>query len=403
MTSSRAVLLTLCASLVLAADARARGTEIGGGACCAVAADARAGDTKIGGGASRAVTADTRAQDTKIVLRGPAARGVSVVAGAPATASGRRVSLPTAGVAIAGSTATVDHRGTLTLRAGKRSVKLTALRVTVGRRSVLSARLGGVRRTVARIAAPPTRRAVDAAGTYVTEAPLMLTAAISRRLGVPRGRLGTIDLEASATPAPSGTDIPGAPSAPTVTGPPTPGGSTTAPRPVAAVSITGGAVRWSPRLSWLNYLASSGEADGVSAQAPATYDASALTFSFPITGGWFDAATGAAVIETSGASDFRWVEHALDLSFADWTFDLASTTPKAVVTVQRASGAAKKTIGSRQPIGLVKPGGIAPEVSGSTITWSGVPLTLAAEGVALYRAYLYDSDQGRFTISATLG
>jgi hypothetical protein len=365
MTSFRAVLLALCASLAIAADAHA--------------------------------------QDTKIVLGGPVAKQLRVFAGAPASVLGRRVALPTTTVRVSGATATVDHRGTLTLRAGKRSVQLTALRVTVGRRSTLSARVGPTRRTVATIAAPATLRAVDAAGTYVTEAPLTLTARIARRLGVPRGRLGRIDLEASVTPAAGGPDIPGAPAAPTVTGPPTRGGATTAARPATATTIAGGTVRWSPRVSWLNYLASSGEADSVSARPPAIYDPAALTYTFPITGGWFDAATGAAVIQTAGASDFRWAAHSLDLSLADWTFDLASPTPKAVVTVRRASGAPKRTIASRQPVGLIRPGGITPAVSATSVTWTGVPMTLAAEGVALYRAYLYNSDQGRFAIDATLG
>jgi hypothetical protein len=364
MTSLRAVLLALSASLLLAAPAGA--------------------------------------QDTTIDLGGPAARALTVVAEKPASAAHGRVMLAPTRVTIKGSTATVDHGGALTLRAGRRALRLTALRVTVGRHSSLTARVAGRRRTVATIAASPARRAVDAAGTYVTEAPLRLTKAFARRLGVKPGRLGTIDLEAAATPS-SGNDIPGAPAAPTVTGPPTPGGQTAAASPAAAVAITGGTVRWAPRVSWLNYLASSGEADSVSAQAPATYDGATLTYALPITGGWFDASTGRAVIDTTGGSAFRWAGHALDLAFADWTFDLASATPKAIVTVQRASGAPKRTIGSRQPVGLVKLDGVTPTVAGSTVTWTDVPMTLAAEGVALYRAYLYDSDQGKVTISATLG
>jgi hypothetical protein len=364
MTSCRLVLLSICAALVLVAPARA--------------------------------------QDTKLVLNGPAATGVRAVAGTPATVSGRRISLPTRGVAIHGATATVDHAGTLTLRAGARSLRLTALRVTVGRRSSLSARVGGTRRTVATIAAPATRRSVQATGTYITQAPLTLTAAFARRLGVARTRLGTIDLEASATAPAGGSDIPGAPPAPTVTGPPTPGGATIATRPAGARAIAGGTVRWSPRVSWLNYLASSGEADSVSAAPPATYDASTLTYGLPITGGWFDPGSGAAVIETAGSSDFRWAGHSLDLSFAGWTFDLASSTPKAVATVQRASGAPKRIIGRRQPIGLLDRAALTPAVSGATVTWADVPMTLSAEGVTLYRAYLYGSDEGRLTIDATL-
>jgi len=352
--------------------------------------------------ASLVLAAPAAAQNTLIELSGPAAQSFTVSAGKPATAARSKVTLPPVQVTVKGSTATVRHGGTLTLRAGRRALKLSAVQVTVGKRSRLSANVGGVRRTVATITAPSTRRGVDPAGTYLTEAPLRLTAAFAKRLGVKPGRLGRIDLEAAATQE-AAPNIPGAPSAPTVTGPPTPGGATTATRPAAAATITGGTVRWAPRPSWLNYLASSGEANGVSAQAPATYDPDTLTYTFPITGGWFDAATGGAVIDTAGATDFRWSNHSLDLSFADWTFDFASATPKAVITVRRASGSPKKTIGTRQPVALVRLNGVAPTISGSTVTWTDVPMSLAAEGVGLYRAYLYNSPQGKVTISATLG
>jgi hypothetical protein len=352
--------------------------------------------------ASLALVATASAQDTIIQLGGPAARAHIVEAAKPASAQGGRVELPLGRVTIAGSTATVEQGGSLTLRAGRRSLKLTALRVTVGRHSKLTARVGGARRTVATIAAPAARRAVGAAGTYVTEAPLRITAAIARRLAVKPGRLGTIDLEAVAVPQ-TASDIPGAPPTKTVTGPPTPGGATVATRPAGATTISGGTVRWSPRTSWLNYLASSGDPGSVGVGAPATYDANALTYTFPITGGWFDAATRGAVVDTAGASDFRWTGHALDVSFADWTFDLAGATPKAVITVKRASGAAKQAVGSRQPVGLIRLNGVTPTVSGSTVTWADVPLRISAEGVPLYRGYLYDADQGTFTISATLG
>ena len=361
---------------------------------------------------SLVLAAPADAQDTRIVLGGPAAKGLSaagvtVTAKRPATVSRGRVILPPTAVAITGATATVDHAGALTLRAGRRSVTLRTLRVTIGARSSLSAQVGGTRRTIATIAAPAPRRAVDSAGTYLTEAPLVLTGAIVRLLraelkrpALRAGRLGRIDLEASAAPA-GGDDLPGAPTAPTVTGPPTPGGATTSTRPASAVTITGGTVRWAPRASWVGYLASSGEADSAAAQAPAVWDAAAQAYTLPISGGWFDAATGGALVATAGATDFRWTSHSLDLSFADWTFDLAAPTPKAVVTAQRA--AVKGVVGTRQPIGLVRLNGVAPTVSGSTVTWSDVPMSLAAEGVTLYRAYLYDSDEGRLTISATLG
>ncbi len=351
------------------------------------------------------------AQDTVIVLKGPGARaladqGVRVGAVAPARKRARRITLPLGETTISGATATVRQRGALRLRAGRRSVVLRDLTVTVGRRSTVSARVGGRTRTVAAIDAPAARRSVQPTGTYVTEAPLRLTASTVRLLrrelrrpGLRGGRLGTIDLEAATTPAPSGTEIPGAPDVVTVTGPPTPGGGTVAARPAGAVSITGGTVHWSPRQSWLGYLESGDEPAG--AVPPATLADG--TYAFPVTGGWYDPATGATVVDTAGGTVFRYPTRFLDMRFANWTWDLASPTPKAVATVERATGVKPGVVGSRQPILLLKPGATRPTVEGSTLTWASVPATLSAEGVPVFRAYLYDTDQGSLTISATLG
>src|SRR5690606_22118057 len=112
------------------------------------------------------------------------------------------------------------------------------------------------------------------------------------------------------------------------------GGATVAPRPAGAVSITGGEVRWSPRGTWLGYLQSGGEP--ASAGAPTTFDGA--TYAMPITGGWYDPASGGTVVETAGSTTFRYPAHSIDMRFADWTWDLAGTTTKAVATVQHATG-----------------------------------------------------------------
>ncbi len=350
------------------------------------------------------------AQDTTVVLGGPAAKelraqGVKLRAVRPAKAGAKRIVLPAAKVGVTGSTAVVAHAGAIALRAGKRTVTLRELRERVGARSTLSATIGGKRRTLATIAAPSARRSVQPTGTYVTESPLVLTGAAVRMLrrelrkpGLRTGRLGTIDLEAQVTASTTSpdSDIPGAP-APTVTGPPTPGGATPSARPASAVTIAGGTVRWSPRESWLGYLAS---AEGASAQAPATFDG--RTYTLPITGGWYDPATGAGVVDTAGTAVFQYLSHSLDMAFAAWSYDLGGPAPKAVATVERASGANASLIGSRQPVALITPG-VAPVANATSVTWTDVPLTLSGEGVPIYRAYLYGSDQGKITIAATLG
>jgi len=334
------------------------------------------------------------AQPTMLVLDRGAP--VAVRAIAPATSTSRAAALPTRAVAIRGHPATVSHRGGLRVRAGRRVVVLSAIRVRVARRSFLSARVGGKRRQVLAIAAPATRRTVDAGGTSITRAPARLTrsgAALLRAPGLRGRRIATIDLDADATTA-----QPGAPVAPSVAGPPTPGGATLTARPATAVSVTGGRVRFTPRASWLGYLQ---QGEGASAEDGAAFDGTAYTL--PISGGWFDRATGRGVIATTGTTRFRYSAHGIDTAYAGWTYDLAAPAPKAVATVARDASGAPGVEGSRRPIQLVKGAGPAALGAGeATATWTDLPLTLSAEGVDLFRAYLYDSDQGRVTIEASL-
>ena len=228
-----------------------------------------------------AAAAPAAAQPTRIALDGRA--GLTVTAVAPAKASSRGAALPTRTVTVAGPRATVAHRrGGLRLRSRERTVELSAIRVRVGARSALTARVAGERRRLFVIAAPATRRTVDATGTSITDAPLRLTrsgaALLRERLRAPAirtGRFGRIDLDADATTAPAGT-----PTAPTVTGPPTPGGATLTARPAGAVAIVGGSVRWSPRASWLGYLQ---QGEGASAEGGATLDGA--TYILPVSGG----------------------------------------------------------------------------------------------------------------------
>jgi hypothetical protein len=417
--------------------------------------------------ATGAAASTAAAQDTRIVLGGPAAQslaaqGVTVAAGKPAVVRRGRLTLPVASVRIVGGAgfarvgdggspvrgslgpagaggraaaigggsslgrgsralagaaaaasvrAVVAHGGTLRLRAGGRTVVLSSLRVTVGSRSTLSAVVDGRRRTVATIVAGPNLRDVEPTGTYVTEAPLSLAGPAVRLLrvalhrpGLRGGRLGTIDVQAStsATPKADAPDLPGAPAAPTVTGPPTPGGATLATRPASAITITGGTVAWAPRASWLGYLQGGGAGAGATAQDGATFDGTSYTLR--IHDGWFDPASGAAVVSTTGTTRFSYRSHSIDMAFSDWAYDLTGATPKAVAKVVAANGSAK-LVGAREPVALVKRGATRPVVDADahTVTWTAIPLTLSAEGVALYRAYLYDSDQGAIAVTATTG
>ncbi len=165
----------------------------------------------------------TAADRTTVQLGGAGAKGLVAgqgrhVALSGATLRGSRLSLPVRGVAVRGGTATITHRGAWTVRAGKRSVRLTDVRLTVGSRSRLTARIGARRYTVATLFAPASVRRVTAVGAALDRAPATLTAAAARQLRTrlklrrtPKGRLGTISV------ATGGVTVAGDPSAPAPT------------------------------------------------------------------------------------------------------------------------------------------------------------------------------------------
>jgi len=354
------------------------------------------------------------ADQTTLTLSGPAYQAlrhahVAVGAVAPATGGGRSVTWPVSGLTPLGTdSAVVAHKGGLRLRAGGRSVTMSTPSIVVGPRSDVTVHVGGKRPVVFTVAATGSRRHIDATtgAISVTAAPVTLTAAgaelLRRRLDRPAirpGRIGTLRLATDTT-------VTGMPGFASVDGPPTPGGASLTPRPEGAVSVTGGTVSWAVRRSWLGYLEQGGGATGADG---AVFDQGTEAFRLPISGGWFDRATGRAVITTTGATQFQYLDHQIDISMTDWAYDLAGEKPKAVATIKTALHAVilpgPSIIGTRQPILFAKTDGIAPAVAadGAAVSWTDVPLTLTNEGIAMFLVYPYDSEQGRLSITATLG
>ncbi|MDO8214220.1 HtaA domain-containing protein, partial [Conexibacter sp. CPCC 206217] len=346
-----------------------------------------------------------------LTLGGPVARrlralGVRVEAVAPARRRGVVITLPVRNLAPLGSdSAVVALGGALRLRAGGRRVVLRAPQTVVGPRSELSATVGSRQVVVLRVPAGRGRRALDATSGAVTltRAPMVLTPAGARLLraalrrpAIATGRVATVTLAADTT-------VTGMPGFASVEGPPTPGGVTLTPRPAGAASITAGVVRWSPRPSWLGYLAQGG---GASGENGASFADGA--FSLPISGGWYDRASGRAVVETAGTTHFQFLDHQIDVALSGWAFDLG-TTPKATSAIDVALHAVilpgPSIVGTRQPLFFLGPQGLAPQLSadGASVAWNDVPVTLTNEGIALYLVYPYRSDQGQLSIAATLG
>lgn len=356
-----------------------------------------------------AAAAPTSNQAT-IALGGPAWKrlrtlGVRVEAVKPARRSGSRFVLPVANLSPLGSdSAAVSHRGALKLRSGRRTLTLRGFETVAGPRAELSAKAGGRRVVLFRVPAKSGRRTLDATtgAVAVSGARLQLTPAggqlLRQRLKLSTrvtGTFGTLRLAADTT-------VTGMPGFASVDGPPTPGGAQLSARPATAVDVVGGTVRWSPRPSWLGYLAQGGGATGA---AGASFADGA--FALPIASGWYDRASGHAVVQTSGTTRFQYLDHQIDVALADWAFDLGAT-PKATTTVATALHAVilsgPSIVGTRQPLFFLGDRPAAVErADGRAVSWSDLPATLTNEGIALYLVYPYRSDQGRVSIDAELG
>jgi len=342
-----------------------------------------------------AATAAPAARAT-LSLDGPAFRqahkaGVRVTAKSGATTKAAAVRLPvTATVVDAG--AAVGLRGTIVLRAGKRSTAISRLRVNVrsSRAVTVTGTIAGGAVTVFTGTAPKKGFALDStAGTAAfAGTPLALSRgaakAVRTRLKLrrtPTGRFATLVLTAgplggggTTTSGPGGT--PGTGSTPGTGTTPTPGpgdppiasGPITdeAPplaRPDTAVAISTATVRWRVRDSWIQYIAGGNPSGvtGTSALAGATGDpalqqgcssdgtvnTAALTyqFAFPFTAGWYDPVSGKASLSFAGGVNFRYPSHGIDLTTSTPEIQLDGAASKLVFVF---SGTGSTNLGGKR-------------------------------------------------------
>lgn len=209
---------------------------------------------------------------------GPAARAlaeqrVRVTAAKPARATRTTWTLPVAGGTVTRTTAALAHGGSLRLKAGRRTLSVTGLRLTLGGRSTIAGRVGGRTRTLFTVT-PARKRgpALDATARSVrlSGARVDLTAAgataIRRGLRLPRvarGRFGTLAVRA-ALPA-SGTPPVAPGPAPTTPAVPLPAAATCSTADPGDVRYPGGypvvpgaaavpPTRWTLRASLVDYV-----------------------------------------------------------------------------------------------------------------------------------------------------
>jgi hypothetical protein len=271
-----------------------------------------------------------------------------------------RVVLATATTSQNAGATVVDLKGTVKLRAGKRTATLSALRVTTELRSQLAAKVnGGARRTLFNITGSTLTVSQDGAK------------ALSRvlRRTIRAGAIGRITLDPAAT-----------------------GGSGSTTPAAGSRAITGGTISWgySPALRTVFQAAFTPLVSGGVTQAA---DGS---FSLPVTGGTYDASTRGGSVTSKGG--FR-IGYQVAPSDAAGAHGIWVTLGNVGIAFSGATGTLTATSESgyhNTPVVAMAARTIAtldlstpPTASGdgSTLTWSAVPATVAAGGEELVAAF----------------
>ena len=307
-------------------------------------------------------------------------RGVKVSAS-------RAISLPVSAATIS-TTAVVEADGALTLRSGRRSVKLAAPRLTLGSASRLTARLGGRRTTILTLAPNLLKLEATSVSLSATRATFANTAArtLERRLQTKLPRtFGTLAVNAT-TVLPTTCRTTAAGAAP-VNG-----------RPATALDVTGATVTWHVRDSFIRYIAS-GEgmsvAGGATADPPEGDPPLTYAFHFPATGGWCDPVTGAARLTFTGTVRFSYADHGIDISAQDPEVELDGPASRVIFTLG----------GRRQVIETLDVSKATVSSTATTFTYERIPAAIppgAADSV--FAGYYLPGDPfGWVSITFTTG
>ncbi len=369
---------------------------------------------------------------TTLVLSGPAAKslrdsGIRIVPVKPAKGSKRRIVLPVRSGLAGESTSVLTHAGAISLRYKGRSARLSKLRLVLGKRSQMSAKLG--RRNIEVFAAPGGRkRSVDPlAGTVeLGGSRLKLTRAGARAIAaklsqdVRPGHLGGIATRASGLTE-GGASQPGGGDAQQSSSCPLPSGAGPAPAdpppvatpPSGAVGVTSASIDWHVRESFIRYIAT-GEGTSVSggatadppvllpgASAPLTYD-----FHFPFAKGWHDGganpanpADDTAAIYFGGAVRFLYSGHGIDLTTAEPEIEIAGGNSRAIFSVQEGADPGKRQV----LVNLDLSRAAAVSASGNTHVYERVPGAIPSGTASSVFAGFYSpgTDFGCFTVRYT--
>ena len=393
VTSVRLPLLALVACAALATTPAGASAAAGGGAV-----------TLTIGGAGKAA-------------QGLVGAGVKAGAIAPAKKRFRRVTLPVQSL-IVGKSATVVLRGGISFKAGKRALKLRAVRVKLtAKQATVSAKAGKTRSAVFAPTLPKGKAKLDRskATAALAGAKLALTVKGAKLLraklgvrGVSAGSIGKVAIDARLKSGSGGNGGSG--------GRPGAGGPTAGPlgtpppilaRPAGAVDVTSASLTWRPRESWIQYI-NGGQGTSVYGGAingPTAGDGYVYSFGFPFRSGWYHAATGTAAVYFNGGVRFSHYSsgpdsHGIDFSSSKPEIEINGGASRAIYTFDGTQNT--KYNDERGVLVNLKPSPIQTPPSG-TVTYTDVPATIPADAGASVFAGFYPAktEFGTMTVSFT--
>jgi hypothetical protein len=352
------------------------------------------------------------------------ASGVRIAPLGSASGGARRIVLPVRAGLVGSTTTVLRLGGGISLSAGKRKLGLTGLRLTLGRRSIVAAKMGGEGLDLFHVPKGGKREIDPARGSLrLSGLRLKLRRPAARAL-VERLRLEQrLPLGFGVLSATEEGLLPGSPPAAKpvagTAGCPAPSSAGPAPeeplplatRPPGAIDITAATISWDVRESFIRYV-NSGEGTsvfgGAVAAAPEVRPGSStpLTygFGFPFANGWHDPganlgdpADDRAAVYFSGGVRFLYSAHEIDLQTSAPEIEIGGGASRAIFTIADGEAAPERQVIVNLDLGRAA----AVQTSGPTITYERVPGAIpAGTATSVFGGfYAPGTDFGCFTVS----
>jgi hypothetical protein len=270
------------------------------------------------------------------------------------------------------SLASVDLAGGLRLRAGRRSVSVTGLRVALrSRQGRISAKVAGKRMTLFTFDTGSRRLTLESPATVklsATYASLTRGAArvLARRLGrsgVVPGRLGKLKIVVDGAGGGELVDHP----------PVKPGEPPYLARPAGAVTARDVVIRWYPRSSFVTYVLRFGgsitPSDGASGSPQ-----DGFTYGESPGRSWHHAASDTTALYGSGTVRFRVPGHGIDIAVSDPEVELNGAGSRVIFRVAQNGGEGTRRVAMELEL---RPKAVAGD---GTVTYEALPGKVPEEG-----------------------